>query len=148
MVREHYRRHVWLMVLAGVLMPISIPKIGARDAMDPSLTGQAGDPVRGRTVATDARQGNCIICHAMTIPELSADAFGDIGPSLAGVGSRLSASALRQRIADPRVLSPDTLMPSYFATTGFTRVQAAYVGMTILSAQEVEDLVAYLASLK
>jgi sulfur-oxidizing protein SoxX len=131
-----------------MLMPISIPKIGARDALDQSLTGQAGDPVRGRVIATDARKGNCIICHAMPIPELSSDAFGNIGPSLAGIGSRLGAPALRQRIVDPRVLSPDTVMPPYFATTGFTRVQAAYVGMTILSAQEVEDLVAYLASLK
>jgi L-cysteine S-thiosulfotransferase len=59
------------MVLAGMLMPISIPKIGARDAMDQSLTGQAGNPVRGRAIATDARKGNCIICHAMPIPELS-----------------------------------------------------------------------------
>jgi sulfur-oxidizing protein SoxX len=135
------------MALAGLLMPISIPKVEARDVIDQSLTGHAGDPVRGRAIATDARKGNCIICHAMPIPELSADAFGDIGPSLAGVGSRLSVSDLRQRIVDARVLSPDTVMPSYFATTGFTRVQVAYVGMTILSAQEVEDLVAYLASL-
>jgi hypothetical protein len=121
MVRQHYRRNVRLMALAATLMPISIiPKIGAGGTMDQSLP----------------------------IPESSADAFGDIGPSLAGVGSRLSASALRQRIVDPRVLSADTVMPSYFATSGFTRVQAGYVGKTILSAQEVEDLVAYLASLK
>jgi sulfur-oxidizing protein SoxX len=137
------------MALAATLMPISIiPKIGAGGTMDQSLTGQAGDPVRGRAIAADARKGNCIICHAMPMPESSAGAFGDIGPSLAGVGSRLSASALRQRIVDPRVLSADTVMPSYFATSGFTRVQAGYVGKTILSAQEVEDLVAYLASLK
>jgi sulfur-oxidizing protein SoxX len=136
------------MVLAGMLMPINIPPIEARDAMDQSLTGQAGDPVRGRAIASDARKGNCIICHAMPIPELSSDAFGNIGPSLAGIGSRLSAPELRQRIVDPRVLSPDTVMPPYFVTTGLTRVQTAYVGKTILSAQEVEDLLAYLASLK
>jgi sulfur-oxidizing protein SoxX len=135
------------MVLAGMLMPINIPQIEARDAMPRSLTGQAGDPVRGRAIASDARKGNCIICHAMPIPELSSDAFGDIGPSLAGIGSHLSAPELRQRIVDPRVLSPDTVMPPYFVTTGLTRVQTAYVGKTILSAQEVEDLVAYLASL-
>jgi L-cysteine S-thiosulfotransferase len=136
------------MVLAGMLTPINIPKIEARDAMAQSLTGQTGDPVRGRAIAADARKGNCIICHAMPIPELSCDAFGNIGPSLAGIGSRLSAPELRQRIADPRVLSPNTVMPPYFATTGLTRVRTAYVGKTILSAQEVEDLVAYLASLK
>ena len=136
------------MVLAGMLMPINTPKIEARDAIARSLTGQPGDPVRGRAIASDGRKGNCIICHAMPIPELSSDAFGNIGPSLAGIGSRLSAPELRQRIVDPRVLSPDTVMPSYFVTTGLTRVQTAYVGKTILSAQEVEDLVAYLASLK
>jgi sulfur-oxidizing protein SoxX len=135
------------MVLAGMLMPINIPQIEARDAMDQALTGQDGDPLRGRAIASDARKGNCIICHAMPIPELSSDAFGNIGPSLAGIGSRLSAPELRQRIVDPRVLSPDTVMPPYFVTTGLTRVQTAYVGKTILSAQEVEDLVAYLASL-
>jgi L-cysteine S-thiosulfotransferase len=147
MVRQHYRRNVWLMVLAGMMMPINVAKIEARDAMAQSLTGQAGDPARGKAVAADARKGNCIICHAMPIPELSSDAFGNIGPSLAGIGSRLSAPQLRQRIVDPRILSSATVMPPYFATTGLTRVQTAYVGRTILSAQDVEDLVAYLASL-
>jgi|ERR1700679_3163656 sulfur-oxidizing protein SoxX len=149
MVRQHYRRNVWLtIVAAGMVMPLGALRIDARDASDRSLTGRAGDALRGRAIATDARKGNCIICHAMPIPGLSADAFGDIGPSLAGVGSRRSVPELRQRIVDSRVLSPDTVMPAYFATTGLTRVHAAYVGKTILSAQEVEDLVAYLASLK
>jgi L-cysteine S-thiosulfotransferase len=136
------------MVLAGMMVPINVPKIEARDAMPRSLTGQPGDPARGRAIATDARKGNCILCHAMPIPELSSDAFGNIGPSLAGIGSRLGAPELRQRIVDPRVLSPDTVMPPYFVTTGLTRVQTAYVGKTILSAREVEDVVAYLASLE
>jgi sulfur-oxidizing protein SoxX len=154
MVRQHYRRNVWLtnvwltIAAASMVMPLSALEIQARAASDRPLTGRAGDVLRGRAIAADARKGNCIICHAMPIPGLSADAFGDIGPSLAGVGSRRSVPALRQRIVDPRVLSPDTVMPAYFATTRLTRVQAAYVGKTILSAQEVEDLVAYLASLK
>jgi sulfur-oxidizing protein SoxX len=136
------------MVLAGMMMPINVPKIEARDAMAQALTSQAGDPARGRAIATDARKGNCILCHVMPIPELSSDAFGNIGPSLAGIGSRLGAPELRQRIVDPRVLSPNTVMPPYFVTTGLTRVQTAYVGRTILSAQEVEDVVAYLARLE
>jgi L-cysteine S-thiosulfotransferase len=134
------------MVFAGVMMPIGTPK--AADAMDQSLTGRAGDPARGMAIAADTRKGNCIICHAMPIPGVPPDAFGDLGPSLTGVGSRRSLPALRQRIVDARVLSPNTLMPAYFSTAGFTRVQVAYVNKTILSAQEVEDLVAYLASLK
>ena len=136
------------MVLAGTMVPINVPKIEARDAMPQSLTGQPGDPARGKAVAADARKGNCIICHAMPMPEFSADAFGNIGPSLAGIGSRLGAPQLRQRIVDPRILFADSVMPPYFVTTGLTRVQTAYVGKTILSAQEVEDVVAYLASLE
>jgi sulfur-oxidizing protein SoxX len=129
------------------MVPLSIPRVGARDAMDRSLTGVAGDPERGRAIAIDPMKGNCIICHALPVPELPADAFGDLGPPLAGIGARQSASALRQRIVDPRAFSPDTVMPAYFVTT-YTRVQAAYAGKTILSAQEVEDLVAYLGSLQ
>jgi L-cysteine S-thiosulfotransferase len=148
MVRQHYRRHVWLIALAaGTLVPLSILRVEARDAMVQSLSGQPGDPERGRAIAIDPDRGNCIICHALPAPELPADAFGDVGPSLAGVGSRQSVPALRQHIVDPQVLSPDSVMPAYFVTT-YTRVAAAYVGKSILSAQEVEDLVAYLASLK
>jgi sulfur-oxidizing protein SoxX len=134
-------------VAVGMTMPFVVSPGAAREAMDQSLSGVAGDPVRGRAIASDPHKGNCIICHAMPIPEISPSAFGDVGPSLAGVGSRQSVPALRQRIVDPRVVSPNTVMPAYFVT-GFTRVQAAYAGRTILTAQEVEDLVAYLASLK
>jgi sulfur-oxidizing protein SoxX len=136
------------MVFAGMMMPINAANIEARDALAETLTGQAGDPARGKAVAGDARKGNCIICHAMPMPELSADAFGNIGPSLAGIGSRLGVPQLRRRIVDPRILFADSVMPPYFATTGLTRVQTAYVGKTILSAQDVEDLVAYLVSLR
>jgi sulfur-oxidizing protein SoxX len=133
--------------MAGILVPLSIPRVGAREAMEQSLTGQPGDPERGRAVAIDPMKGNCIICHALPAPELPADAFGDLGPPLAGVGSRQSVAALRQRIVDPRVFSPDTVMPAYFVTR-YTRAAAAYAGKPILSAQEVEDIVAYLASLQ
>jgi sulfur-oxidizing protein SoxX len=147
MVRQHYRRNVCLIALAvGITLSLRIPALGTRDGMDRALTGQPGDADRGRAIAIDAAKGNCIICHALPVPELPADAFGDVGPPLAGVGSRQSVPALRQRIVDPRVMLPDTIMPAYFVTT-YTRVQAAYAGKTILSAQEVEDLVAYLASL-
>ncbi|MGA2563951.1 MAG: sulfur oxidation c-type cytochrome SoxX [Steroidobacteraceae bacterium] len=95
----------------------------------------------------DPNKGNCIICHAMPIPEIPTAAFGNIGPSLAGIGSRQSAQTLRQRIVDPKSLSADTIMPAYFATHLY-RVQAPYAGKSILSAQEIEDVVAYLVSLK
>ena len=147
MVREHYRRNVWLKTLAvGVMLALSIAEL-SQGAMTQSLSGQPGDPARGRAIAIDPGKGNCIICHLMPIPELASDAFGNIGPSLLGVGSRQSVPDLRQRVADPRALSADTIMPAYFATHLY-RVQTPYVGKSILSAQELEDVVAYLASLK
>jgi sulfur-oxidizing protein SoxX len=147
MVRQHYRRDVWLKALTvGMMLALSIVEL-AQGAMTQPLSGQPGDPARGRAITIDPNKGNCIICHVMPISELPSDAFGNIGPSLVGVGSRQSVVALRQRVADPRAFSADTVMPAYFATHLY-RVQAPYVGKSILSAQEVEDVVAYLASLK
>lgn len=116
--------------------------------IDRPLTGQPGDPRHGEALALDANTGDCVICHVMPIAGIQADAFGDIGPPLAGIGSRLSVGALRQRVVNPKVLSPDTLMPGYFVTDGLVRVDPKYAGKTILTAQDVEDLVAYLATLK
>jgi L-cysteine S-thiosulfotransferase len=148
MVRQHYRRDVWLRAsAAGMMLALSILHIEAQAAGDQALSAQAGDPVRGRAIAIGANQGNCIICHAMPVPELAPDAFGNIGPSLAGVGSRETLQTLRARIVNPQRLTPDTVMPAYFARN-YYRVQARYAGKTILSAQDVEDVVAYLASLK
>jgi sulfur-oxidizing protein SoxX len=147
MVRQHYRRNVWLKALTvGMMLALSIVEV-SQGAMTQPLSGQPGDAARGRALAIDPNKGNCIICHVMPIPELPSDAFGNIGPSLVGVGSRQSVAALRHRVADPRAFSADTVMPAYYATRLY-RVQASYVGKSILSAQELEDVVAYLASLK
>ena len=73
---------------------------------------------------------------------------GDVGPSLAGVGTRFTIPQLRLRVADNIRIHPTTIMPSYYRTTGLDRVAQPYRGKTILSAQEVEDLVAYLGTLK
>ena len=149
MVRQHYSRHVWLTLwLFGVATPLATGVEVANIAMDRALTTQPGDARRGALIATDTRKGNCGICHALPIGTISADAFGNLGPPLAGVGSRLRVPQLRQRIVDPRVISAQTVMPAYFSTDGLTRVDPAYAGKTILSAQDVEDLVAFLASLK
>jgi L-cysteine S-thiosulfotransferase len=150
MVRQYYDRYVWLTtLLIGLTMPLpSIAVDAGYVGIDDPLTGQPGDSLRGEAIAADDRKGNCIICHMMPVSRIPAGAFGDIGPPLQGVGSRLKAAQLRQRIVDPRVLSPDTIMPAYFVKDGLTRVQPAYSGKTILTPQDVEDLVAYLASLK
>ena len=115
--------------------------------LDP-LTDRRGDPQRGAAVAVNSDKVNCIICHAIPIPDVPAGWFGDLGPSLEGVGSRLNAAELRLRIVDPKRISPDTIMPSYHVTEGLHRVQSQYAGKPILTAQEVEDLIAYLETLK
>ncbi|MDB5586318.1 MAG: SoxX [Devosia sp.] len=112
------------------------------------LTDVPGDVARGKAVAVNSDLGNCSICHHIPVAEIPDGANGDIGPPLDGVGSRLTAAELRQRIVNPKALDPDTLMPAYFTTEGLTRVQTQYAGKTILSAQQVEDLIAFLLTLK
>lgn len=120
----------------------------AQPTIDQPLTGQPGDPARGKAVAVNSDLGNCIICHRIPVSEVPDGAFGDIGPDLAGIGSRLTAPELRQRIVDPKQIDPDTVMPAYFVKDGLTRVQPQYQGKTILTAQQVEDLISYLLTLK
>lgn len=105
-----------------------------------------GNPEAGMRIAIDSERGNCAICHRLPVARVPV--FGDVGPPLAGVGARLSVDELRQRIADPHLLNPDSIMPAYRRTEGLTRVMAKYRGRPILSAQELEDVVAYLATLQ
>ena len=114
-------------------------------SIDRPLTDRPGDPSRGRAVVRDLGKATCLICHAMPIPE--EPDHGTIGPPLAGVGARVPAGVLRQRIVDPTAMNPDTVMPPYFRTEGLHRVLGTFAGRTIYSAQEVEDVVAYLATL-
>jgi len=116
---------------------MSIPK---------SLTGKAGDPANGRTVAINRTKGNCLACHAMPIPEQQF--HGETGPSLYGVGNRLSEGELRLQLVNSKVTNENTMMPSFYRTHGFYRPLKKFAGKPILSAQEVEDIVAYLKTLK
>ena len=111
-----------------------------------SLTGQAGDAANGRKVAIDRKRGNCLACHAMPIPEESF--HGRIAPPLVGVGTRYSAAQIRLRVVNPKTVNPNTLMPGFFKTDGYNRPLKGFEDKTILSAQEVEDVVAYLTTLK
>lgn len=111
-----------------------------------SLTGKAGDPDNGRKVAIDRRKGNCLACHVMPIPEQPY--HGLVGPDLHGVGGRYSAGELRLRIVNPKLINDATIMPAFYKNDGFHRVAKKFVGKTIISAQEVEDVVAYLMTLK
>jgi sulfur-oxidizing protein SoxX len=115
-------------------------------AIPQPLTDQPGMPERGKAVVLDPERGNCVICHPMPIPEVEFQ--GDVGPDLAGAGSRYDAGQLRLRLVDPKHLNPDTVMPAYYRVEGLHRVLNRYRGEPILTAQEVEDVVAYLLTLK
>lgn len=112
----------------------------------PALPGtMSGDPQRGREVMS-GREANCLLCHA--VAETGVRFMGDIGPPLSGVGLRLSEGQLRLRIVDSSRLNPETLMPSYYKVDGLVRVAPAFRGKPVLTAQQVEDVVAYLKTLK
>ena len=116
---------------------ISIPK---------SLTGQPGDPEAGRELAINRKLGNCLACHKMPVPE---QAFhGEVGPDLAGVASRYEEGELRLRVVDSKAINPETIMPAFYRADGLHRVMKKFQGKTVLSAQQVEDIIAYIMTLK
>ncbi|CCE02073.1 putative cytochrome c, soxX protein [Bradyrhizobium sp. STM 3809] len=115
------------------------------DGIAASLTGQPGDAARGRALVL-ARSSTCILCHSGPFPE--ARFQGDLAPSLAGAGSRSTPAQLRLRLVDARRLNPGTIMPSYYRIDGLTRVGSAWRDKPILSAEQIEDIVAYLATLR
>jgi len=111
-----------------------------------SLTGKPGDPARGRKVAINRKLGNCLACHQMPISE---ELFhGAVGPDLSAVGSTLSEAEVRLRVVNPKIVNPDTIMPAFYRTEGLHRVIKKFQGKPMLSAQQVEDVVAYLMTLK
>lgn len=116
------------------------------DAIPAPLGGRIGDPERGRALVLDRARGNCLICHRL--PEPDEPFQGTIGPDLAGVGARLDAGQLRLRLVDAGLLNPRTVMPPYFRTEGLRDVAPAFRGRPALTAQEIEDVVAHLASLR
>jgi sulfur-oxidizing protein SoxX len=117
----------------------------AGDAIPASLTGATGDPARGRTVVIDRRLGACLLCHTGPLAEEKFQ--GTLAPDLSGAGSRWSEGQLRLRLVDPTRLNADTIMPAYYRVEGFTRVGLAWRGKPILTAEEIEDVIAFLATL-
>ena len=116
------------------------------DGIPKSLTGKSGDAKAGRKVAYNRKTGNCLACHKLPIPEQQF--HGEVGPDLKGVASRYSEAEIRLRVVDSKKMNSDTIMPAFYRDSGFTRLQKKWVGKSILKAQEVEDLVAYLMTLK
>lgn len=123
-------------------------------AVEQSLSGVTGDAANGRIIVGDKKQGNCVACHQVS--DLADVPFqGEIGPALDGAGERWSEVELRGIVANAKIMFEDSMMPSFYKTEGFIRPGNAYTGKAaddtfgpLLSAQQIEDVVAYLATLK
>jgi sulfur-oxidizing protein SoxX len=118
----------------------------ANDAVPRSLTGAKGDPARGRAIVVNRQVGLCLLCHSGPFPEERFQ--GNLAPDLAGAGKRSSEGQLRLRIVDSSRINPATIMPAYHRTEGLARVAPAFRGKPVLSAEQIEDVVAFLMTLK
>ena len=116
------------------------------DAIPEPVTGQRGDPARGRAIVTNRQVGLCLLCHSGPFPEERLQ--GSLAPDLAGAGGRWSEGQLRLRIVDSSRLNPDTIMPPYYRTEGLHRVAANFRGKPVLTAEQIEDVVAFLTTLR
>ena len=144
-----------LLLLMGLLTGAAGDPAGAEDlvsyriengAIFKPLIDSPGNTSRGRQIVRDIAHATCLICHAMPIPE--EPDHGEIGPSLARVGDRFTAGQLRLRLVDPKALNPESIMPSYYRVTDMYRVWGPYRDRPIYTARQIEDVVAFLASLK
>src|SRR5882672_10431194 len=123
-----------------------LPYTVVGDAIPAPLTGERGDPVRGRAIVSNRQVGLCILCHTGPFPEEKFQ--GTLAPELSGAGNRWTEGQLRLRIVDSTRVKADTIMPAYYNIEGLTRVAPAFAGKTVLSAEQIEDVVAYLATLR
>ena len=117
----------------------------AADSIPASLTGAKGDPARGRAIVANRQVGLCLLCHSGPFPEERFQ--GNLAPDLRNA-ARLTEGEIRQRIVDPTKANPQSIMPAYYKSEGLARVAPAYRGKTVLTAEQIEDIVAYLLTLK
>ena len=139
-----------------ILGMAALPTAGAQEALTPftvvgdaipaSLTGAKGDAERGRAIVANRYVGLCLLCHAGPFPEERMQ--GTLAPDLKGAGKRWSEGQLRLRIVDAARLNPSTIMPPYYRTDGLGRVAASFRGKPVLTAEQIEDVVAFLATLR
>ena len=122
------------------------PYVVVGNAIPESLTGAPGDAARGRAIVGNRQTGLCLLCHSGPFPEEKFQ--GTLAPDLKGAGARWSEGELRLRIVDAARLNPQTIMPAYYRAEGLTNVAPAYRGKTVLTAEQIEDVVAYLLTLK
>ena len=122
------------------------PFVVSGGAIEAPLAGLSGDRMRGEAIVKNRETANCLICHS--IPDERERFMGDVGPPLASVGTRLSPGQIRLRLVDPTLLNPRVVMPAYHRVEDLVRVDGRFRGRPVLGAQEIEDVVAYLAALE
>lgn len=131
---------------AGSQAPQSLKTYRVVDnAIPEPLTGERGDPARGRAIVMK-RESTCLLCHSGPFPEEQFQ--GDLSPTLTGTGARWSEGELRLRMVDATRFNPATIMPAFYRVDGFNRVGPAWRGKPILTAEQIEDVVAFLATLR
>lgn len=154
------------LVVAGLAMIASQPSFAEMakfeisdgptiKAINKSLTGKPGDPKKGEDLMAKRKKGNCFACHMISSlaakakdnPKKYAD-MGDLAPPLDGVAGRLTEGEMRMMLVDSKKSYPDTIMPSFYRTEGFTRVKGKFKGKTVLEAQEIEDILSLLKTFK
>ena len=126
----------------AALVPFEVIK----DGIAAPLGGTRGDAARGKTVAFDPERGNCTICHP--VPGGDERTQGNVAPTLAGVARRLGEAQIRLRLVDGTRINPETIMPSFYRVEGLQRVGEAYRNKPVLQASEIEDIIAFLMTLK
>jgi L-cysteine S-thiosulfotransferase len=156
---KHIRLPLTGVVLGGALAamitalaPLTATELSLRpyiivgDGIPASLTGVRGEAERGRAIVTSRQVGLCLLCHSGPFPEEKLQ--GTLAPDLAGTGTRWSEAQLRLRIVDSTRLNPETIMPAYYRVEGLTRVADVFRAKPILTAEQIEDVVAYLSNLR
>lgn len=131
-------------MLAATLLSLQLAVVG--DGIPQPLTSTPGDPARGRAIVVSRSKGLCLLCHSGPFPEERTP--GNLATDLSGVGSRWSEAQLRLRVADMRSLNPASPMPSFHRLPEADRVAPAHAGRPVLDAQELEDVVAFLRTLR
>lgn len=126
--------------------PLYAQLIWDGDAIPNSLSGQAGDPTRGKSIVVSRQTGLCILCHSVPFTEERFQ--GNLAPDLRISVGNLNAAQLRARLVDASRFQPNTIMPSYYRIDHLQRVAPLFVGKTVLSGQDIEDVIAYLLTIK
>lgn len=137
-----------VLLFGGAASATEVASYAVKDGAIPdSLTGKPGDPKAGLKAFLNRKQGNCLACHQVS--SLAEHPFhGEIGPTLDGVADRYSVGELRLQVVNPKEINPDTIMPAFYKSDGFNRVLKKFKGKTVLTAEQVEDILAYLQTLK